>query len=290
MEQPTVLNWFDPYLEAKPVKAELARPDHNQPALTEHQNELIAYVMNNLAVQDQITEAKQRELIAAQIRSISHAGFALAEIRTQMAHLRGALPEELISEMQDVLARLHKALDQQEPPEQYVDDVLLFLRGLRLIDEVITASHDYLEKARQSEVRVSTLRAIRKAGQDHFAWLQKGIPSYLKSAHELQLMLENLRTGKANMVNKITTYNDEVVAHEYNMVYVKTYVDKGFESLKHKTTALQQISSQYEQALQDELRVLEEVLLPQAQARLAKKQRTSAPDPLSEAFVARLRL
>lgn len=291
MEQPTVLNWFDNYLGAKPHKARLARPDHDQPALTEHQNELIAYVMNDLAVEDKFTEARQRELIAAQIRSISPAGFALAEIQRQMANLRDALPGALISEMQNVLARLHKALDQQEAPEQYVDDVLLFLRGLRLIDEVMTASHDYLEKAQYSESRLSTLNVIQKAEPDHFAWLQQGLPDYLKSADELQRMLANLRTGKANMVNKINTYNAKVVAHKYNMAYVKTYVDKGFESLSNKTMALQQISSRYEQALQDELRVLENVLQPQTRehpqdekARLARKR------SLSENFATQLRL
>ena len=102
MEQPTVLNWFDYYLGEKPDEARLARPDHKQPALTEHEKKLIAYVMNDLAVQDSITEARQRELIAAQIRSILPAGFALAEIRRQIDNLHDALPEELILEMQNV--------------------------------------------------------------------------------------------------------------------------------------------------------------------------------------------
>lgn len=256
-----VRDWFSYYDEKQPTdKVPLVRPPYPRDLLTKHQKELIAYVMNDVAVQDKITEPRQRELIEARVRIRSPASLALAEIRRQIDVL-DALPlplsQPLISQMRGLLQRLQGELDQQQPPpwNDHVDDLLLFLRGLRLIDEVHRLNHDYNEEAISSEVRKDTAELVSGLPDAH-SLVQGG---RFKSISELQHMLDDRQSKDhlPDMVNKQTEYTVEVGAHTYDKEdYVKTYVEKCLKTLSRKIKALRQSISQYKTALQAELSLL----------------------------------
>ena len=159
MAEAKVFNWFSEYSAKRPDKVDLAHPDLHQPRLTAQQKELIVFVMNEMAVQDPMPETLQRDLLEVAVRSRSPAISALAEIERQIGILEAQdaashsedLPT-LISEMRRVLEDLGKAIGDQ--PIKHVNDLLLLLRGLRLIDEIQEINFRYSTLTEQSKLDI----------------------------------------------------------------------------------------------------------------------------------------
>lgn len=269
MEQSNILiyNWFDDYSGPMPGMIELDQRDFSK-----EQQSLIHKVMNTLALRDFLSLDDVREELrtVVGIQSSSNARHVLRQIEQQIAEFAkdDAVRKSkdcisLVSDMDKIIERLKTKVDEITNPDGHVNDLLLLLRGVRLIKDIHAEMVGY-----------DWMVACEDAAT---------IKEWLASWQE-----EEIEDSKV-LVRKVSKYEAAVAQHRFAMPYVATFVRQCTTALPGKLEQLEAKRRACKQALEKQRDAFEAAEEQQPEPS-AKKARTIAPGLPSEAFVARLRL